>query len=81
MAWIRQISDDEAEGQLARIFESSRKRAGRVFNILRIQSLNPPVLHAGLGLYQSVMFGDSPLTRGQREMMAVVVSRANDCHY
>ncbi|MGB0715435.1 MAG: peroxidase [Phycisphaerae bacterium] len=81
MAWIKQISDDEAEGRLARIFESSKKRAGRVFNILRVQSQNAESLQAGLGLYQSIMFGESPLTRGQREMMAVVVSRANNCHY
>ena len=34
-----------------------------------------------VGLYTAVMHGESPLTRGQREMLAVVVSRANECHY
>ncbi|MFB6305617.1 MAG: carboxymuconolactone decarboxylase family protein, partial [Flavobacteriales bacterium] len=28
-----------------------------------------------------IMFGKSPLKRKQREMMAVVVSKANDCEY
>lgn len=31
-------------------------------------------------LYGTLMHGGSPLTRAQREMLAVVVSRANDCH-
>ncbi|MFQ5461025.1 MAG: carboxymuconolactone decarboxylase family protein [Phycisphaerae bacterium] len=81
MAWIEQIAEDQAEGQLARVYAAGVKRAGRVFNIVRVQSQNPPVLQAGMGLYMAVMHGDSPLTRAQREMMAVVVSRANECHY
>jgi uncharacterized peroxidase-related enzyme len=39
------------------------------------------VLRDSIRLYQTVMFGPSPLTRAQREMLAVVVSRANDCEY
>ncbi len=81
MAWIEQIEQDQAEGQLARIYAAGVKRTGRVYNIVRVQSQNPPVLQAGMGLYMATMFGESPLTRAQREMMAVVVSRANECHY
>lgn len=50
-------------------------------NILRIHGVNPPVLTAHLQLYRTVMHGPSPLTRTQREMMAVVVSNLNRCHY
>jgi alkylhydroperoxidase family enzyme len=32
-------------------------------------------------LYGSIMFGPSPLSRAQREMIAVVTSTVNDCHY
>jgi alkylhydroperoxidase family enzyme len=81
MAWIETVGDAEAEGLLGRIFASARSRAGRVFNILRLQSLNPSSLQAGMGLYMGVMFKDSPLSRGQREMLATVVSLANECHY
>jgi len=81
MAWIRQIDEDEAEGLLARVYASAVKRAGKIFNILRVQSQNPKSLQAGMGLYTAVMFGDSPLTRAQREMLATVTSRANHCHY
>ena len=81
MAWIRTIPIDKATGLLARIYEAAIKRAGRVYNILRIQSLNPSTLQASMDLYLGTMFKPSPLTRAQRELIATVVSRANDCHY
>jgi len=81
MAWIRQIAEEEATGLLQRIFEDARRRAGRIWNIVRVQSLNPRQLRAGLGLYASVMHRDSALPPRVRETLAVVVSRANDCHY
>ncbi len=81
MAWIKTVADREAAGLLAQLYQAAVERAGRVFGILRLQGLNPPVLRAGVGLYREIMFGDSPLTRAQREMIAVAVSRANGCHY
>ncbi len=47
----------------------------------KIQSLNPESIVNHMDLYMTVMFGKSPLKRYQREMMAVVVSGANDCEY
>ena len=81
MAHIRQIPPDEATGLLKRIYDEAIARAGKVFGILRVQSLNPPALDAGMGMYKTIMFGPSPLTRSRREMLATVVSRANDCFY
>ena len=82
MAWIRTIAPGEAGGLLKRLYDEAIARAGKVFNVLRIQSLRPEVLDAGIALYQELMFSPrSPLTRAQREMIAVAVSRANDCHY
>lgn len=81
MAWIRTVTDEEAQGTLRQIFEAALRRTGRVFNIVRAQSLNPPVLKAGIGLYQAAMFGPSELSRALRELLAVVVSRTNGCHY
>ena len=81
MAWIRTIDERSAHGLLATIYEAARGRAGRVFNIVKLQSNNPSVLQSMLDLYKATMLGDSPLTRAQREMLAVVVSRANGCHY
>lgn len=50
-------------------------------NILASHSLNQDALRAHLGLYRTIMFGPSPLSRSEREAMAVAVSAANDCHY
>lgn len=81
MAFIDIVDESQADGLLAGIYEAARKRAGRVYNILKIQSQNSAALQAMLGLYVAAMRGESPLTRAQREMLAVVVSRANNCHY
>jgi len=81
MAWIRTISDEEAKGRLARSFAGARERAGHVHGIVRSMSLAPAVLDASMGLYQRIMFAQEGLSRRQREMLAVVVSQANDCHY
>lgn len=81
MAWIKIIEESDAEGLLARIYKTTRDRAGRVFNILKVQSAHPPALKAMIELYQAAMWSESPLSRAQREMLAVVVSRANQCHY
>jgi uncharacterized peroxidase-related enzyme len=82
MAWIRTIAPEEATGLLKRLYDQARARAGKVFNVLRIQSLRPEVLKAGVALYTELMISPrSPLSRAQREMIAVAVSRANQCHY
>jgi len=81
MAYIRTVSPEEAEGPLRSIYDAAVQRAGRVFQILRVQSVNPAVLRASMQLYASVMMGPSPLSRAEREAMAVAVSRSNDCFY
>lgn len=50
-------------------------------NVLASHALNPAALRAHVALYRTVMFGDSPLSRAEREAIAVAVSAANDCHY
>lgn len=81
MAWIKMIPPPEAAGELAEQFARIRRISGRVGNILAVQSLNPSALGAHYDLYRAVMFGASELTRAQREMIAVVVSTTNRCHY
>ena len=53
----------------------------RVDNIVRIHSLNPPSMEHHVRLYAHLMRGESPLSRTQREMIAVTVSSVNDCFY
>lgn len=75
------IPEDEAEGELAELYRTLRAPRGGVDNILKIHSLNPPSLAAHFELYRTVIRGRSGLSRAEREMIAVVVSAANRCHY
>ena len=81
MAYIKTVAPAAAAGAVRAQYSMAVRRAGKVWNILRIMSPNPQVLSASMALYTEVMHGPSPLSRGQREMLAVVVSKANDCHY
>jgi len=81
MAWIKMIEPAEARGELKAEYEAAVGRAGKVFNILKVQSLNPPVLHSSMQMYLATMHGPSGLSRGEREMLATVVSWANRCFY
>ena len=78
---LRLIDVDEATGELRQEYEAALGRAGKVFNIVKAMSLNPRVLRASMELYKAIMFGPSALSRAERELLAVVVSCANDCHY
>lgn len=81
MPWIRTIGLDAATGFLKQQLDAAVERAGRVWNIVGIMSLNPRVLRTSMDFYAAVMYGRSPLSRGQRELLAVVVSRTNRCRY
>jgi YD repeat-containing protein len=72
---------DEAAGTTKLEYDAATRRAGRIWNIVSIQSQLPEVMRDSMRLYSTIMFGDSPLTRAQREMIAVVTSRVNECHY
>ena len=81
MPWIRQVEDHEAKGLLKKLFEEARERAGKVWNIVRLMGLRPKQLDASMALYREVMFGESGLTRAERELVAVIVSSGNHCFY
>jgi uncharacterized peroxidase-related enzyme len=81
MSWIKTIQPDEARGELKIEYEQAIERAGKVFNILKVQSLNPESLRASVQLYLATMYGRSGLSRADREMLATVVSWANQCFY
>jgi len=81
MAHIRLIDEDEAEGPLKEDYDAAIERAGKVFNILKAMSLRPGVLRASMALYREIMFGESGLTRKERELLATVASAEQGCRY
>jgi alkylhydroperoxidase family enzyme len=81
MPWIRQIPHEESSGLLKQEFDKAVARAGRIWNIVRIMSLNPRTLKASMESYGAIMFARSPLSREQREMLATVVAATVGCLY
>jgi alkylhydroperoxidase family enzyme len=82
VAWIQTIAPEDASGLLKRLYKAAVRRAGKVYNIVRLQSLRPRVLRSSTQLYIEVMHSrESGLSRAQREMIATTVSRLNQCHY
>jgi uncharacterized peroxidase-related enzyme len=82
MPWIRTVAPGEATGLLRAIYDAAIARAGKVYNVIRLQSLRPRVLQASTHLYLELMHSpEGALDRARRELIAVVVSRANGCHY
>jgi alkylhydroperoxidase family enzyme len=82
MAWIKVVDDKSADEQLARTYKEMADPAyGRVDNIMQIHSLHPEGMLAHWQLYRGVMTGTRTLPKADRELVALVVSLLNDCHY
>jgi len=81
MAYIEMIEPEDASGALKTEYDTAIKRAGKVFNILQVQSLNASTLRASMQLYLATMYRPSGLSRAERELLATVVSQVNDCFY
>ncbi len=72
MAFISYLSPD----QLA----PSERVADRD-HIIQIHAIHPAVMRGHFDLYRTVMHGPGPLSRREREMLAIRVSGLNQCHY
>ncbi len=84
MAWVKQIPLEEATGELKQIYDAGSSRADGVANIIRVMSQRPRYLGNMMKFYVDLMRNtksDDCLTRPEREMLAAVTSRVNECHY
>ncbi len=81
MSRIKVIQPEEATGRLKEIYSGLEQQRGQVAEVHKIQSLRPESIVKHMDLYMEIMFSKSRLSRAQREMMAVVVSTANNCRY
>jgi alkylhydroperoxidase family enzyme len=80
MAWIDAPHEDEWDDDELRRSVTDRKY-GRVDWIMRIHALDPGSMRAHDVLYRQAMRSTATLRKTEREMIAVVVSGINDCHY
>ena len=82
MPWIEAPHEDdwaeEVEDLKADLIDPVWKR---VDWIMRIHALDPDSMNAHNVLYAQAMRGTKTLRKVDREMIALIVSKTNDCHY
>jgi uncharacterized peroxidase-related enzyme len=66
---------------LQKYFRICEEKIGFVPNVLAAYAFDEKKLRAFIGFYNELMLEDSPLSKLEREMIAVVVSSANHCYY
>ena len=82
MPWIEAPHEDEWDESAASLkAEVTDPKWDRVDWIMRIHALDPGSMYAHNVLYRQAMKGTSTLRKVDREMIALVVSQVNDCHY
>lgn len=81
-AWIEVIPEEEATGELAELYVELRSTVtGSVDSVMAVHSLHPETMRDHARLYRTLMHGPGDLPRVEREMIGVVVSAVNRCHY
>ena len=80
-SWLPVPAEDDAPPAVKELFEKAFERLGFVPNVLRVYAFRPRHLELWNAFYDDLMRGDSGLSKEQREMIAVVVSTINRCHY
>lgn len=72
---------DDLDADLQKYFRICEEKLGLVPNVLRAYAFRPERLRKFIDSYNEIMLADSPLTKLEREMIAVVVSCCNRCYY
>jgi uncharacterized peroxidase-related enzyme len=66
---------------LQKYFRLCDERIGFLPNVLAAYAFDEKKLRSFIGFYNELMLEESPLSKLEREMIAVVVSSANRCYY
>ncbi len=81
-AYIRMVANDEADDDLRALMEQNAEEGtDNLDHVLRVHSLSPQGMRAHLAVYESAMRGTRTLRKVEREMIALIVSDINSCHY
>jgi uncharacterized peroxidase-related enzyme len=81
-AWIKMISDDEADERLKQLLDQARTPHGTVDTVMRVHSLRPETMHGHVTLYRSVLHSDdNKVPFWFLEVIASYTSILNDCTY
>jgi hypothetical protein len=82
-AWIRAEAPPEQADQLRAIYRRlGAPESGHGFDhVLKIHAPMPPTIEQHLAFYRGIMRDPGPLPRAEREIIGVVISARNECHY
>ena len=81
-AWIETIAEADADDELGELYERVRDPVSeRLDHIMMAHSLHPAGMRAHFDLSTAVMRATAGLRGAEREMIALVVSQLNACHY
>jgi len=81
-AWIRMLSDDEADAPLKAALDFARTPHGTVDNVMRVHSLRPSTMNGHVVLYRACLHDDSnTVPMWFQEVISSYVSALNDCPY
>ena len=83
MANVTMVSEADAEGRVAEIYEEIRTSLGIDFvpNLYKVMAVKPSFLEANWNKVQSVMSDSGKLDRLTKEVIAVTVSSVMGCEY
>ena len=73
--------EDPLPEDIEKYFKVCQEKLGLIPNVLRAYSFDCEKLRAFSTMYDSIMIANSGLSKLEREMVAVVVSSINRCHY
>lgn len=81
-AWIRMISDEDADDELLETLKLARTPHGTVDNVMRVHSLRPATMRGHVMLYRAALHDETnTLPTWFQETIASYVSILNDCPY
>jgi uncharacterized peroxidase-related enzyme len=81
--WIETVAEDEATGDIAKLYEEARAKnpRGRVPPMIKVLSIRPGVARAKEILRNEVLGDASSLGAKRADMISLVVSGMNDCRF
>jgi len=81
-AWIKMISDKDADEELSEVLNLARTPHGTVDNVMRVHSLRPNTMKGHVTLYRAALHDESnTIPMWFQETVSSYVSILNDCPY
>ena len=78
MSRIAKVTEEQAEGKVAKMYEGLKSKLGRVPNVYQCMATNPDFMQTMMKLTQVAGKALDPKTR---ELINIAVSTANNCSY